>query len=94
MPAGLSNSVRLVIQCVYPQDSSLAQYILAFYPGPKNLPYHSERFFSSETLILRLKGAIPGFDESLITQPPGTSEIIFAQTMNLSDAQRDALASS
>ncbi len=86
------SSVRIVIQCVYPHDFSLPMYVLAFYPGPKNLPCHSEKFLSAEKLILRLKAAIPGFDETLVVHPPGTTEIIFAQTMKLSDAQREALA--
>lgn len=70
-PQGQANSVRLVIQCVYPHGSSLANYILAFYPGPGNLPCHSERFRSREELTQRLKAAIPGFGESLLAEPRG-----------------------
>ena len=93
MPPDSDGSVRLVIQCVYLNRSRLPNYILAFYPGPKNSPCHSERFFSWQDLTQRLTAAIPGFDERLLTEPRGYAEIIFAQTMKLSDAQRETLAS-
>ena len=61
------------------------------YPGPKNLPFQSAKFSSRKELLQRLQVAIPGFDEGLLLEACDTTQIVFAETMQLGDAQLLAL---
>ncbi len=93
MPAQPTNSVRLVIQYVPDHGSSQANYVVTVYPGPRNSPFQSMKFPSREELAQRLRAAIPGFDEGQLLGTRDTPQIVFAETMQLSDAQILALGS-
>jgi hypothetical protein len=88
MSSPITNSVRLVIQRV--QDGTKPHYCVAAYPGPRGGPLHA-RFSSHHELLERLRAAIPGFDEKPLLETSEASEILFAELMELSDAQLTSL---
>ena len=83
-----SNSVRLVIQWV--ADSPESAYLLLVYPG--NRP---PRVFSTrESLLHCLHQAIPNLqaDRILLPADPAISQILFADTVDLTDRQVSLLS--
>lgn len=82
---------RLVIQYVGDQDSSHGHYVALVYPGPKNSPFQSARIPTREELMRRLRVAIPGFNEELLPKKEDGTQIVFADSMELSDAQLSGL---
>ena len=87
-----AKSVRLVIQCVRDPVSSQLSYLVMIYPGPKDFPFQSGKFFLLEKLLQRLHAAIPNFDEGQLLEDSSAVQIVFAQTMQLRDTQISALA--
>ena len=83
-----TNSVRLVIQLV--RDGTKPHYRVAVYPGPSGAPLHV-KFSSRDELLERLRAAIPGFDEIHLLETGDATEILFADSMELSDAQLSSL---
>jgi hypothetical protein len=83
-----TNSVRLVIQLV--QGGTKPHYRVAVYPGPSGAPLHV-RFSSRDELLERLRAAISGFDEAYLLGTGDASAILFAESMELTDAQLSSL---
>jgi hypothetical protein len=83
-----TNSVRLVIQLV--QGGTKPHYRVAVYPGPSGAPLHV-KFSSRDELLGRLRATIPGFDEICLVGTSEATEILFADSMELSDAQLSSL---
>ena len=81
-------SVRLVIQLV--RDDTEPHYRVAVYPGPRGVPLH-RKFSSRDELLKRLRAAIPDFDEKNLVGASEATQILFAQSMELSDAQLSSL---
>ena len=88
MSSPQTNSVRLVIQRV--QGDTTPHYRVAVYPGPRGTPLHA-RFSSRHELLERLCAAIPGFDEIYLLETSEATGILFAEAMELSDAQLSSL---
>jgi hypothetical protein len=63
---------------------------MAAYPGPRGGPLHA-RFSSHHELLERLRTAIPGFDEIYLLETGEATGILFAELMELSDAQLSSL---
>ena len=78
---------RLVIQYVCDQGSPQGHYVVLVYPGPKNSPFQSVRIPKREELLRRLRVAIPGFNEELLPKKEDGTQIVFADSIELSDAQ-------
>ena len=83
-----TNSVGLVIQLV--QGSTKLHYRVAVYPGLSGAPLHV-KISSRDELLERLRAAIPGFDEINLLGTSEATEILFAESMELSDAQLSSL---
>jgi hypothetical protein len=83
----LPKSMRLVIQFVPGPGASPASYVLLVYPGPKNSPSGSVRFYSREELLLRLQNVISNFQGNLEPEDSAVTHLVFAETVTLSDAQ-------
>ena len=83
-----TNSVRLVIQLV--RDGTTPHYRVAVYPGPSGALLHM-KFSSRDELLERLRAAMPGFDEIYLLGTSEATEILFAESMELSDAQLTSL---
>jgi hypothetical protein len=83
-----TNSVRLVIQLV--QGGTKPHYRVAVYPGPSGAPLHV-KFSSRGELLERLRVSIPGFDEIHLLGTSEATEILFADSMDLSDAHLSSL---
>lgn len=78
------NSVRLVIQSV--SGGSSPRYRLILYPEPAG--FHSPLLLHSRAdLLRRLRAAVPGFAETSLLTESGETQVIFAETLELSDAQ-------
>jgi hypothetical protein len=88
MPSPITNSVRLVIQRV--RGGTKPHYRLAVYPGPKGAPLHV-RFSSRDELLERLRVAMPGFNEICLLETSEATGILFAELVELSDAQLSSL---
>lgn len=84
-------SVRLVIQFVPGHNASPASYVVLVYPGPKNSPFGSTKFYSREQLLLRLQNVISNFQGDLQPEDCNVTHVVFAETLPLSDAQLLAL---
>jgi hypothetical protein len=86
MPSSGENLVRLVIQSVCEKGSVAPGYRVIIYP--ERNPFRGPLKFSSrEQLLQRLGAAMPGFDTNHLRQAIGATQIIFAGTVELSDAQ-------
>lgn len=84
MPPSGGNIVRLVVQCVLVNRS--AGYRIILYP--KRQGFRTPVTFGSRPeLMRRLAKAIPDFDEARVRSEGGSTEIVFAETMELSDDQ-------
>ena len=92
MLSSSDSSVRVVVQRLHEDGAHSANYLLVLYPGPNKAPFHSEKFSSREEVIQRLKAGIVGLDESQLSKPVPTAQIVFAETVRLSDAQLHVLA--
>jgi hypothetical protein len=83
MPAPL-NTVRLVVQRV-PSDQSVS-YRIIVYPALEGFKTPISVSSPGE-LMKRLSGIIPDFDERALAIEDKSPKIIFAETLELSDAQ-------
>lgn len=88
MSSSITNSVRLVIQLV--RDGTKQHYRMAVYPGPSGAPLHV-RVSSRDELLERLRVAMPGFDEIYLLETSEATGILFAELVELSDAQLSSL---
>jgi hypothetical protein len=80
-------SVRLVIQFVRDLASAQSSYRIVIYPAPQKSS-GPLLFSSRETLVQQLRAVIPGFDGHQIqADEPTTSEIVFADTLELTESQ-------
>jgi hypothetical protein len=77
--------LRLVVQSVS-ANASAPVYRLIVYPEQKNFR-GPLTFATREGLLRHLSAAIPGFDARQLREPNGSARILFAATVELSDAQ-------
>ena len=86
MPPSAGNPVRLVVQWV----SGKGCYRVIVYPEPPGL--RTPLTLSSRAeLLQRLSAALPDFDESQLRAGNSATQIVFAETLQLSDAQLEKL---
>jgi hypothetical protein len=84
MPTSGENVVRMVVQ--YVTGNRTEGYRVILYP--KRQGFRTPFTFGSRAeLVHRLREAIPDFDESRVGSGSGSTEIIFAETMEVSDDQ-------
>lgn len=82
------HSVRLVIQIVW--NGIEPYYRVTVYPGPRGAPAQV-KFSSRDELLERLRAAISDFDEKHLVAKNGATQILFAESMELSDSQLSSL---
>ena len=85
---GSGNPIRLVVQSLPGRPT--ASYRIILYPSRAGL--RTPLIVSSrQELIRRLRRAIPDFDERSLTTESGVTQIVFAATVTMTDAQLEAL---
>jgi hypothetical protein len=81
----MPSHVRLVIQCLS-KSGGTPVYRVILYPERKG--FRTPLTFSSrDELLQRLKAAIPDFDPKQLREPQGSTRILLAETLELTDDQ-------
>jgi hypothetical protein len=69
---------------------ALKHYRVAVYPGPSGAPLNV-KVLSCDELLKRLRATIPDFDEKHLLGTSEATQILFAESMELSDTQPSSL---
>jgi hypothetical protein len=91
MAALSQQPVRLVVQQVDHGGTTTASYRILVYPGRPGMRDAPSVVASRKELVDRLRAAIPDFCEGDVGVANGSTSILFARELDLTDAQLDAL---
>ena len=82
-----NNPVRLVIQEVFDGRSGIASYRVIVYPRRPFMRDEPATYSSRGKLMTRLQRALPNVDQRDLAPSEGTTQVLFARELELSDDQ-------
>jgi hypothetical protein len=80
------STIRLVIQRVQDTRSPTPVYGLIAYPAPKGTTLRPANFSSRDSLLVRLRSALPDLEPEFLPETLET-QIVFAKDVELTNAQ-------
>jgi hypothetical protein len=86
-----NKTVRLVIQEVFESGSGIASYRVIVYPRRPFMRDVPATYSSRNELMTRLQQALPNVDERALAPSDGTTQVLFARELELSDEQLSIL---
>ena len=86
-----NHTVRLVIQEVFENRSEVASYRVIAYPRRPCMQDEPATYSSRKELMARLQQALPNIDERGLACSDGTTQVLFARELELSDEQLSIL---